>query len=103
MAGDLLKTPKGRTIVLSDGKEYQLSAFSLAVLADLETEFNCDLDELQKKLTERKATGFQKLLWVMLSEHYPDMTRSQAGRLVLFDKVELVITELMEALDELNK
>lgn len=99
---DLLATPKGKVIQLADGKEYTLSAFNLNTLANLEEAFDCDLNELQDKLSKRTASGFRKLLWVLLRGNYPDMTLDEAGSLVSLDKVTAITEELSASLGELN-
>ena len=102
MAKDLLATPKGKTIKLSDGKEYTLAPFTLNTLANLEQEFDCDLEELTAKLAKRAATSFRKLLWVLLREDYPDLTLEGVGKLVELNQMNEVVSELTSALEGLN-
>lgn len=99
---DILATPKGRKITLSDGKKYTLAPFSLTTLADLEEEFDCDMEELPTKLTERTATGFRKFLWVLLRGNYQDMSLHEAGKLVLLEQVTSLIQELAADIDKLK-
>lgn len=98
---NLLAKPKGRVIKLSDGKNYTLSPFNLNTLANLEEEFDCDIEDLQNKLTGRSATAFRKLLWVLLRDEYPDLTLSGVGKLVALAQMTEVVKELSTALDGL--
>ena len=97
---DILKTPEGGIIKLADGKEYKLSAMDLTTYADIEAEFDCSMEVLIPKLDERKFTNIRRLLWVLLQEHYPDMTVAQAGRLVPGNNIPGVMKDLIKALGE---
>lgn len=99
---DILATPKAKAIKLSDGKTYKLPAFNLNVLANLEEEFDCDIENLGEKLTEHTASAFRKLLWVLLRENYPDMSITDAGKLVSLDEMATVVKELTTALEGLK-
>jgi len=99
---EILATPKGKTIKLADGEDYTLAPFTLNTLANLEEEFDCDLEELQTKLTKRTATAFRKLLWVLLREEYPDLKIDGVGKLVELSQVSSIVEELTAALGALN-
>lgn len=99
---DILKTPKGMTIKLADGKSYELAPFNLNVLANLEEEFDCDIEDLGAKLTQHTASAFRKLLWVLLRETYPDMSVSDVGKLILLDQMRPVIEEITTALEAIK-
>lgn len=96
----VLATPKGQTIKLADGKEHTLAPFDLNTLANLEEEFDCDMGELQEKLTKRTATSFRKLLFVLLDD--PNMTLQDVGKLVEMKAVGEVVENLTAALSELS-
>jgi len=96
-----LKKPK-RTIKLADGKEYTLSPFTLHVISSLEQEFDCDFAKLDKKLKKHTASAFQKFLWILLRDQYPELTFEKVGNLVEFDQVTAVVEELNAALEGLE-
>ena len=87
MTDKLLKKVEPRKVVLADGKEYKLGPVSLNVLANLEEEFGCGLNELSKKFGKQQASSFRLLLFVMLRENYPEITKEQAGKLVSMELI----------------
>ena len=95
---DVLATPRGKKIKLADGKEYNLSPYNLNMMANLEEEFDCDLDGLAEKLKGRRYTTLRRLLWIFLRDNYPDMTLSEAGRLVELDQVAKLLVEITSIL-----
>ncbi len=99
---DILTTPKGKKITLADGNEYQLPPMSITVLADLEEAFDCDIEELPKKLSHKTSTSLRKILWILLKYDHPDMTLQQAGQLVELKQIAEVSTEILAALTSLQ-
>lgn len=97
-AKDILATPQGKVVTLSDGKQYTLSPMNLNVLANLEDVFDCNLDELQEVFSKRTTTNFRKFLKVMLQENYPELTLEDVGRLVEISQVSTLLSEMMEGL-----
>ena len=85
MPDELMKEVEPRTIKLADGKEYKLGPVNLNVLANLEEEFGCGLDELDKKFKKPSASSLRLLLYVLLKDNHPEITKEQAGRLVSMD------------------
>lgn len=102
MKENVLKSPRGRPVKLADGKTYILAPLSLNTLANLEDEFDCELDELEAKLKGRTATAFRKWLWVLLRENYPDMTLEETGKLVELSQMDAIMAELTATFDELK-
>jgi len=97
---ELLKEEKPRTIKLADGKEYKLGPINLNVLANLEEEFGCGLDALNKKFEKQQASSLRSLVYLLLKENHPDITREQAGKLVSLDslpEVSNVVNEIIIA------
>ena len=99
---DIMEEPKGRVITLSDGKDYTLAPFTLNTLATMEEEFDCDLEQLQEKLGGRTASAFRRLLWVLLHETHPELTKDQVGKLVRLDKMGEIMAELTAAIESLK-
>lgn len=94
---NILTQEKPKSIKLADEKEYILSPVNLNVLADLEEEFGCSLEELRKKSDKQSFVVLRTLLLVFLRENYPTMTKKQVGKLVtvkLLPEVSKVIGEI---------
>ncbi len=98
----VLQEPKGTIIKLADGKDYILAPLTLNTLANLEEAFDCDLSKLQVKLASKTASGFRKLLWVLLQDNHPDVSLQDAGKLVSLDQMGEIITQLTSVLEGLN-
>ncbi len=99
---NILATARGKKIKLADGKEYTLSPYNMNMMADLEEEFDCNLDELGGKLKGRMFGTLRKLLWIFLRENHPDMTLRDAGKLVEMDQVAGILKEITSALSGLE-
>ena len=96
MADELLKKIEPRKITLADGKEYKLSPINLNILARLEEEFGCQIDELGKKFDKPLASTIRVLLYVLLKDNHPEMTKEKAGSLVsmeLLSKVSEILSQ----------
>ena len=94
---NILAQEKPKIIKLADDKEYKLSAVNLNVLADLEEEFGCSLEEIRKKSDRKSFVVLRTLLLVFLRENYPTITKRQIGKLVtvkLLPEVSKVIGEI---------
>lgn len=97
MVENILSEAPKRTIILADGKEYILSPVNLNVLADLEEEFGCSLEELRKRSDKQSFTVLRTLLLVFLRENHPTITKRQLGKLIpvkLLPEVSKVIAEV---------
>ena len=93
----VLNTPEKKTIKLGD-KDYRLSPLNLNVLANIEEEFDCGLDELGTKLEKRQASILRKLIYILLKEQYTDMTLSKVGELINLGNMSEVSKALSETL-----
>jgi len=95
---ELMKKVEPTKVKLADGKEYKLGPVNLNVLYGFEEEFNCGLDELNKKLAKPRATHLRILLYVLLKENHPDITKEQAGSLVSMDIIPQVTAAINEVI-----
>ncbi len=93
----VLNTPEKKTIRLGEN-DYQLSPLNLNVLANIEEEFDCGLDELGTKLEKRQASILRKLIYILLKEQYTDMTLSKVGELINLGNMSEVSKALSETL-----
>lgn len=94
---NILAQAKPSVITLGDGKEYILSPVNLNILADLEEEFGCGLEELRKKSDRQSFLVLRNLLFVFLRENYPTLTKRQIGKLVtvkLLPEISKVMGEI---------
>lgn len=102
MKKDILATSRGKVIKLADGKDYILSPYNLNIMANLEEEFECDLNGLSKKLKGRTFTTLRRLLWVFLRDNYPEITMAEAAKLVEMDQVPMLLTDITAILSGLR-
>jgi hypothetical protein len=96
MAKNILSEAPRKSIVLTDGKEYVLSPVNLNILADLEEEFGCSLEELKKRPDKQSFVILRALLLIFLRENYPTITKRQIGKLVSIE----IIPEISKAIAE---
>ncbi len=84
MGENILSEAKSQIIKLADGKDYTLAPLNLNTMADLETEFNCNLSDIAKKLYESEGLKFstmRKMLYVLLKANYK-LSIEEVGNLV---------------------
>lgn len=94
----LSKEPKVHKVKLADGKEYDLPVLNLNILADLEEEFGCGLEEISNLLQTKQASSLRKTLYILLHKSYPDMTQNKIGELVDMKNLTEVATSVANAL-----
>ena len=94
----LSKEPKAHKVKLADGKEYDLPVLNLNVLADLEEEFGCGLEEISNLLQTKQASSLRTALYILLHRNYPKVTKDEVGRLVDMKNLTDVATSVAEAL-----
>lgn len=79
---DILATPKGRTVTLSDGNEYQLPPMNLNTLANIEVTMGFGLAALAEKMETGTMTTMRLLIYALLKESHPKLTLEKVGKLV---------------------
>ena len=97
---ELIKEDKPKTIEL-EGKNYTLSPINLTVMGYVEEEFDCGFSELQKILASKKtkeATAILKLIYVLLKDNHPELTKSALGRMITIENMEQVASAIKETL-----
>lgn len=97
---NLAKQSEGQTVTLGDGQEYRLPVLNLNVLADLEDEFGCGLEEISNQLQTRQASSLRKTLYILLHRGYPDITPDKIGELVSIGNLETVAASVAKALSD---
>lgn len=99
MEDELLKEEKPRIIKLGD-KEYTLSPLSLNVLCRIEEEFDCGLSKVGDLLTKRQATTMRSLIYILLKDGYPEITKEEIGKMVKLEDLEQICTMINNVLIE---
>lgn len=89
---ELLKETK-TTIKLGD-TDYELSPLNLNILAYIEEEFGVGIEQLGKVFAKKQATTLRNLLYILLRDKYPDLTKAQIGEMVSMDN----FAEISEAI-----
>ena len=97
MTDELMKETKPNTIKLGD-VDYELSPLNLNVLVGIEEEFGVGIEQLGKMLTKKQATSLRNLLYILLKDKYPDLTKAQIGEMVRLDNFEEVSNAITVAL-----
>lgn len=97
MTEELIKETKPETITLGD-KEYKLSPVNLNVLSGIEEEFDCDIGEIGELLNKKKASALLKLVYILLKDNYPELTKEKIGEMVGMEQLGEVSEALGKAL-----
>jgi hypothetical protein len=98
----VLTEPKGREIVLSDGKTYKLPPSDINTIAELEDVFDCSLQEITERLNQKQATTLRQILYGLLTNGYPDLTLDDVGKLVRIKDVGDVMNIITEVLTDME-
>jgi len=99
MTDELLKEDKPQIIKLGE-KEYTLSLLTLNVMCGLEEEFDCSLSDIGDLLTKRQATTLRRLLYILLKDGYPELTKDEIGKMVRVKDLEQISATVGNALTE---
>ena len=79
-------------------KEYKLSPFNLNVMVGIEEEFDCSLNEVGNLLDTRQAVTLRKLIYILLKDDYPEITKAQIGQLITLKNFEEVSNQIAKVL-----
>jgi hypothetical protein len=91
---DALTAKDKKHIVKIEGKEYELAPINWNVLSGIETELSCSVVELIPMLQKSIYKSTLTLVWVMLRDKYPDLTKDDIGK-VTDHKEILAITSVV--------
>ncbi len=83
----LAKGTKIQTIILADGKEYELAPMTLNVMASVEDKFDKSYFDL---VNSRRMNHIRYIVYLRLKGKYPELTEEKVGELVTVD----VLTEI---------
>lgn len=78
----ILETAKTKTIILADGKEYELPALNLTTLANVEKTMGFSLNKFASKVDEAAMTTMRLCAYAFLKERSPQLTLEEAGSLI---------------------
>ncbi len=95
---ELLKEEK-QTIKLGD-MEYDLASINLNILSAIDDEFG-GFGGLVEQFKARQNKTIRSLLWIMLKDKYPDITREIIGtQIKTFKEIKVVSDKLFSVLKE---
>ena len=98
MDESILAEAKPTTIKLADGKEYTLPPIDLTMLANIEKLMGFGLRRFSEKFENETMQTLLLLVYALLKENYPSMTKEEAGRLVtlpVFASLSSTIAQIM--------
>ncbi len=83
----LAKGAKLQTIILADGKEYELAPMTLNILVQVEDKFEKSYFDL---VNSRRLSHIRYIVYLRLKGKYPELTEEKIGELINMD----VLTEI---------
>lgn len=83
----LAKGVELNTIVLSDGKEYELAQMTINLASQVEDKFDMSFFEL---ISKRRISHIRFIIYLRLRAKYPDLTEEKVGDLVTFDVLKKI-------------
>ena len=95
---NILAEEKPTTIKLADGKDYILPPIDLTTLANIEKVMGFGLRRFSEKFEGETMQTLLGLVYALLKENYPQMTKEEAGRLVtlpVFANLSSTIAQIM--------
>jgi len=95
---DTLRKPESIKTINLGNSEYELPPLDLNVLDAIEQEFDCSVSELGEALQKRQAGSLKRLLYVLLSKKYPDITKEYIGENISIANLEEISNQLAEAM-----
>lgn len=70
-------------------KEYELSAINWNILSSIEDEFGCNITELVPLLQKSLYKNTLSLIWILLRDKYPELTKESIGKIT--DNKEILL------------
>lgn len=98
MVENILAEEKPRTIKLADGKDYTLPPIDLTTLANIEKTMGFGLRKFGEKFESETMGTLLSLVYALLKENYPAITKEETGRLVTlkeFANLSSTIAQIM--------
>lgn len=94
---NILAEDKPKFIKLADGKDYELPVMNLTTFINIEKTIGFGLAQLPQKVIEETALTIGKVIYALLKENYPDITKEKVGDLVNFQ----VMRDISKVLSEI--
>ncbi len=98
MTENILAEAKPTTIKLADGKDYTLPPIDLCTLANIEKVMGFGLRRFSEKFENETMGTLLSLVYALLKENYPQITKNEVGRLVTlkeFANLSSTIAQIM--------
>jgi hypothetical protein len=70
-------------------KEYELSHINWTILSSIEEEFGCNITELIPILQKSLYKNTLSLIWILLRDKYPELTKESIGKIT--DNKEILL------------
>jgi hypothetical protein len=94
---DVLAKKDKKYPIKFDGKEYELSPVNWNVLAGIEEEMGCSIQELMPRLQKLVYSTVLTLAWIFLRDKY-DLTKEQVGRVTNHQEILTAASIISDAL-----
>ena len=94
----LLAQEKSTIIKLADGEDYTLPPIDLTTLANIEKTMGFSLRKFSEKFENETMQTLLTLVYALLKETYPQITKEEAGKLVtlpIFANLSSTIAQIM--------
>ncbi|MDD5512004.1 MAG: hypothetical protein PHI12_14545 [Dehalococcoidales bacterium] len=79
-------------------REYELSPLNANVLAHCEDEFGEGVDKVPQLLSKRPHSTLLSILYALLQDNYPELSKADIGRLYSIDDYERLSGQAVKAL-----
>jgi hypothetical protein len=85
---NLLTKSEPKIIKLADGKDYTLPIMNLTTLANMEKDMGIGGKKLSAILEDSPIQTIQLMVWALIKQNLPTITREEAGKLVDLDNIK---------------
>lgn len=97
MTNELLKKREMPVLEL-DGKQYQIPMLNLNILDAIEEELGCGINGIQELFSKRQAGTLRGLVWAILKDNYPELTKEAIGQAIRFKDLAPVSDKIFAAI-----
>ena len=95
---DALTAKDKKHIVKIEGKEYELAPINWNVLSGIETELSCSVVDLIPMLQKSIYKSTLTLVWVMLRDKYPYLTKEDIGKVTDHKEIMAITSAVSDVL-----
>ena len=95
---DELRKPDIPVIVKLGDDEYTLSPLNANVMTYCEEEFGVGLEQIQELLKQKPHSTLRTILYALLKDNYPEMTKQDIGKLYSLNDYEELTQKVYQSL-----